>query len=161
MALTTRRRALTTLGAALAGTVALPAGTALAGERPHGPRPLWRAHAHNDYEHPRPSSTPSTTASAASRPTSSSSTAGSSSPTTRGPRPLPHPGGPLPRTARRPRPRPPRLRLPRPPPPLQLLIDLKTEGASTYLELDRQLRRYGRLFTRYANGRVVPAPSRP
>ena len=54
MALTTRRRALTTLGAALAGSVALPAGTALAGEGRHGPRPLWRAHAHNDSEHPRP-----------------------------------------------------------------------------------------------------------
>ncbi|CAM5681155.1 Glycerophosphoryl diester phosphodiesterase family protein OS=Streptomyces tendae OX=1932 GN=GUR47_29550 PE=4 SV=1 [Streptomyces tendae] len=54
MALTTRRRALTTLGAALAGAVALPAGTALASEGRHGPRPLWRSHAHNDYQHPRP-----------------------------------------------------------------------------------------------------------
>ena len=54
MALTTRRRALTTLGAALAGAAALPATQAFAGERAHGPRPLWRAHAHNDYEHPRP-----------------------------------------------------------------------------------------------------------
>src|SRR5689334_20191104 len=54
MALTTRRRALTTLGAALAGAVALPATQALAGEQTHRPRPLWRAHAHNDYEHPRP-----------------------------------------------------------------------------------------------------------
>ncbi|MCZ9341415.1 hypothetical protein NGM37_27000, partial [Streptomyces sp. TRM76130] len=54
MALTTRRRALTTLGAALAGAVTLPAGPALAGERTPGSRPLWRAHAHNDYEHPRP-----------------------------------------------------------------------------------------------------------
>ena len=54
MALTTRRRALTTLGAALAGAVALPAGAASASEGRHWPRPLWRAHAHNDYEHPRP-----------------------------------------------------------------------------------------------------------
>src|SRR5690349_19196948 len=54
MALTTRRRALTTIGAALAGAVALPAAPALAGEQKHRPRPLWRAHAHNDYEHPRP-----------------------------------------------------------------------------------------------------------
>lgn len=49
MALTTRRRALTTLGAALAGAVALPAGAASASEGRHWPRPLWRAHAHNDY----------------------------------------------------------------------------------------------------------------
>lgn len=54
MALTTRRRALTTLGAAFAGAVALPATSALAGEQKHRPRPLWRAHAHNDYDHPRP-----------------------------------------------------------------------------------------------------------
>lgn len=40
--------------------------------------------------------------------------------------------------------------------PLQLLIDIKTEGASTYLELDRQLRRYRHLFTTYAHGRVFP-----
>ncbi|GAA3292198.1 hypothetical protein GCM10020295_10860 [Streptomyces cinereospinus] len=41
---------------------------------------------------------------------------------------------------------------------LQLLIDLKTEGASTYLELDRHLRRYRHLFTTYAHGRVLPGP---
>src|SRR5437660_742306 len=59
MALTTRRRALTALGAALAGTVAGPVAHARASTRPpeprgRGPRPLRRAHAHNDYEHPRP-----------------------------------------------------------------------------------------------------------
>ncbi|MEU1341049.1 twin-arginine translocation signal domain-containing protein, partial [Streptomyces sp. NPDC005827] len=53
MALTTRRRALTTLGAALAGAVVLP-GQAWAGGGHRGPRPLWRAHAHNDYEHTHP-----------------------------------------------------------------------------------------------------------
>ncbi|CAM5694273.1 hypothetical protein SALBM311S_00169 [Streptomyces alboniger] len=37
------------------GAVALPAADALAAERKHRSRPLWRAHAHNDYaEHPRP-----------------------------------------------------------------------------------------------------------
>ncbi|MBT2905135.1 phosphatidylinositol-specific phospholipase C/glycerophosphodiester phosphodiesterase family protein, partial [Streptomyces sp. McG8] len=41
---------------------------------------------------------------------------------------------------------------------LQLLIDLKTEGASTYAELDRRLRRYQGLFTTYAHGRVHPGP---
>ncbi|MET7440409.1 phosphatidylinositol-specific phospholipase C/glycerophosphodiester phosphodiesterase family protein, partial [Streptomyces sp. NPDC005568] len=40
--------------------------------------------------------------------------------------------------------------------PLQLLIDIKTEGASTYLELDRRLRRHKHLFTSYAHGRVHP-----
>ncbi|HSX97916.1 MAG TPA: hypothetical protein VLG91_11080, partial [Streptomyces sp.] len=40
--------------------------------------------------------------------------------------------------------------------PLQLLIDIKTEGSSTYLELDRQLRRHRHLFTTYAHGRVHP-----
>ncbi|MEU9388284.1 phosphatidylinositol-specific phospholipase C/glycerophosphodiester phosphodiesterase family protein, partial [Streptomyces sp. NPDC048279] len=40
--------------------------------------------------------------------------------------------------------------------PVQLLIDIKTEGSSTYLELDRHLRRYPHLFTTYAHGRVVP-----
>lgn len=39
---------------------------------------------------------------------------------------------------------------------LQLLIDIKTEGESTYLELDRRLRRYPHLFTSYAHGRVFP-----
>ena len=54
MALTTRRRALTTLGAALAGAVVLPASQAWADPSQRGPHPLWNAHAHNDYEHPRP-----------------------------------------------------------------------------------------------------------
>src|SRR6478609_9716902 len=54
MALTTRRRALTAFGAALTGTFALPAASAFAGQPTYGPHPLWRAHAHNDYEHPRP-----------------------------------------------------------------------------------------------------------
>ena len=39
MALTTRRTALTTLGAALAGSIALPAAPAPAGERTPRPRP--------------------------------------------------------------------------------------------------------------------------
>lgn len=42
--------------------------------------------------------------------------------------------------------------------PLQLLIDIKTEGSSTYLELDRHLKRYKHLFTTYAHGRVLPGP---
>src|SRR4051812_50146961 len=54
MALITRRRALTTLGAAVAATLAPPVGSAWADSQGHRPRPLWRAHAHNDYLHPRP-----------------------------------------------------------------------------------------------------------
>lgn len=41
--------------------------------------------------------------------------------------------------------------------PLKLLIDIKTEGASTYLELDRHLRRYRQIFTTYAHGTVRKA----
>lgn len=42
--------------------------------------------------------------------------------------------------------------------PLQLLVDIKTEGSSTYLELDRHLRRHRHLFTTYVHGKVVPGP---
>ncbi|GAA4792403.1 phosphatidylinositol-specific phospholipase C/glycerophosphodiester phosphodiesterase family protein [Streptomyces ziwulingensis] len=159
MARTTRRRALTTLGAALAASVALPAGTALAGERAHRPRPLWRAHAHNDYEHPRPlldaldhrfgnveadiylvdgrllvahdvvDLDPSRTlASLYLDPLAARVRAQ---------------GGSVYRGHHR---------------PLQLLIDIKTEGAATYLALDRELRRHPHLFTTYAHGRVRPGP---
>ncbi|QJS13275.1 hypothetical protein HKX69_30345 [Streptomyces argyrophyllae] len=159
MALTTRRRALTTFGAALAGTLALPAGHALAGERTRHPRPLWHAHAHNDYEHPRPLADaldhrfgsveadiflvgdqllvgheasdldPSRTLeSLYLEPLAARVEA--------------HHGHVY-RGARR---------------PLQLLVDIKTEGSATYLELDRHLRRYPHLFTRYAHGRVHPGP---
>lgn len=157
MAGTTRRRALTTLGAALAGAVALPAGTALASEDRHGPRPLWRAHAHNDYEHPRPlldaldhrfgsveadihlvggqllvAHDPEdldparTLESLYLDPLAARVRA--------------HHGRVYRRDRR----------------PLQLLVDIKTEGASTYLELDRHLRRYKHLFTTYSHGRVFP-----
>ncbi|MER5216990.1 phosphatidylinositol-specific phospholipase C/glycerophosphodiester phosphodiesterase family protein [Streptomyces sp. NPDC002838] len=159
MALTTRRRVLTTLGAALAGSVALPAGSALAGEQKHRPRPLWRAHAHNDYEHPRPLfdaldhrfgsleadiflvgdqllvahdpvdlDPARTLESLYLDPLAARVRANH---------------GSVYRGYRR---------------PLQLLIDIKTEGSSTYLELDRRLRRYKHLFTTYAHGRVFPGP---
>jgi len=159
MALTTRRRALTTLGAALAGSVALPATQALAGERRHRPNPLWRAHAHNDYEHPRP------LLDALDHRFGSVEAdiylAGGQLLVAHDPEDL-DPSrtleslylGPLAarvrahhgsvyRGHRR---------------PLQLLIDIKTEGVSTYLELDRQLGRYRSLFTTYAHGRVLPGP---
>lgn len=159
MALTTRRRALTTLGAALAGSVALPVTHAWAGDGKHGPRPLWRAHAHNDYEHPRPlfdaldhrfgsveadiylvgdqllvahdpvDLDPSRTLESLYLDPLAARVKAN--------------GGSVYRGYRK---------------PLQLLIDIKTEGASTYLELDRHLRRYRHLFTTYAHGRVYPGP---
>lgn len=155
MAPTTRRRALTTFGAALAGSVAGPAAYARASERKRGPRPLLRAHAHNDYEHPRPlfdaldhrftsveadiylvgdqllvahdpvDLDPSRTLeSLYLEPLLARIRANQGSVY----------GGY--RT------------------PLQLLIDIKTEGASTYLELDRHLRRYRQIFTTYVHGTV-------
>ncbi|WP_432053793.1 phosphatidylinositol-specific phospholipase C/glycerophosphodiester phosphodiesterase family protein [Streptomyces sp. bgisy022] len=159
MHLTTRRRALTTLGAAVAAGVALPAGQALAGEHRHRPRPLWRAHAHNDYEHPRPlfdaldhrfgsveadvflvdgrllvahdpeDLDPSRTLeSLYLEPLAARVRAQ---------------GGSVHRGHHR---------------PFQLLIDLKTEGASTYHALHRRLRRHRHLFTTFAHGRVLPGP---
>lgn len=157
MALTTRRRALTTLGAALAGAVALPAGIASAGEGRPGPRPLWRAHAHNDYEHPRPlldaldhrfgsveadvylvdgqllvAHAPEDLD--PSRTLESLYLAPLAARVRAG-------HGRVYRRDRR---------------PLQLLIDIKTAGEAAYLELDRQLRRHQRLFTTCTHGRVLP-----
>ncbi|GEC05563.1 hypothetical protein SSP24_32180 [Streptomyces spinoverrucosus] len=159
MALTTRRRALTTLGAALAGAVALPGASALADDRKRSPRPLWRAHAHNDYEHPRPlldaldhrfgsveadiylvgdqllvahdpeDLDPARTLESLYLDTLAARVKANRGSVYRG-----HRGS------------------------LQLLIDIKTEGASTYLELDRHLRRYRHLFTTYAHGKVFPGP---
>ncbi|MGW1503148.1 phosphatidylinositol-specific phospholipase C/glycerophosphodiester phosphodiesterase family protein [Streptomyces mirabilis] len=159
MALTTRRRALTTLGAALAGSVALPASRALAGEEKHHTRPLWRAHAHNDYEHPRPlfdaldhrfgsveadiylvgdqllvahdpvDLDPTRTLESLYLAPLAARVKANHGSVYRGYRE-----------------------------PLQLLIDIKTEGSSTYLELDRHLSRYPHLLTTYAHGRVRPGP---
>ncbi|MGW2784147.1 phosphatidylinositol-specific phospholipase C/glycerophosphodiester phosphodiesterase family protein [Streptomyces populi] len=159
MAHTTRRGAITTLGAAIAGSFALPAPRALAGEAKPRTEPLWRAHAHNDYEHPRPLldaldhrfgsveadiylvgdqllvahdpvelDPARTLESLYLEPLAARVRADH---------------GSVYRGHHR---------------PLQLLIDIKTEGASTYLELDRQLRRHRHLFTSYAHGEVRPGP---
>ncbi|WP_369387766.1 phosphatidylinositol-specific phospholipase C/glycerophosphodiester phosphodiesterase family protein [Streptomyces sp. CG1] len=159
MALTTRRRALTTLGAALAGAVVLPGSQAWAGSSHRGRRPLWNAHAHNDYEHPRPlfdaldhrfgsvegdiflvgdqllighdssELDPTRTLESLYLDPLAAIVRGNHGSVYRG--------------WRR---------------PLQLLIDIKTEGSSTYLELDRHLRRYPHLFTRYDRGRIHRGP---
>jgi hypothetical protein len=159
MALTTRRRALSTLGAALAGAVALPAARAAADQHRQDTRPLWRAHAHNDYEHPHPlfdalghrfgsveadiylvgdqllvahdpvDLDPSRTLESLYLDPLAARVRANHGWVYRGHRE-----------------------------PLQLLVDIKTEGSSTYLELDRHLRPYRHLFTTYAHGRVHPGP---
>ncbi|MEU5365171.1 phosphatidylinositol-specific phospholipase C/glycerophosphodiester phosphodiesterase family protein [Streptomyces sp. NPDC005925] len=159
MALTTRRTLLTTFGAALAGTVALPAPRAAAEGDRRGPRPLWRAHAHNDYEHTRPlldaldhrfgsveadtylvdgqllvahdpeDLDPARTLESLYLAPLAARVRANRGAVYRGQRK-----------------------------PLQLLVDIKTEGASTYLELDRQLARHQHLFTACVHGRVVPGP---
>jgi hypothetical protein len=160
MALTTRRRALTALGAALATSVVAPtAAHAQSSSRHHGhhqgPRPLHRAHAHNDYEHPRPLFDAldhrfgSVEADiylvdgqllVAHDPVDLDPTRTLESlyldpllARVRANHGTVYPGW---RTS------------------LQLLVDIKTEGASTYLELDRRLRSYRSIFTTYAYGRV-------
>ncbi|MEU6122562.1 phosphatidylinositol-specific phospholipase C/glycerophosphodiester phosphodiesterase family protein [Streptomyces sp. NPDC047123] len=155
MALTTRRRALTTFGAALAGSVALPAYAHAGGHHPR-PRPLIRAHAHNDYEHPRPlldaldhrfgsveadiylvdgqllvahdpvDLDPTRTLESLYLKPLAARVRAQHGSVYRGHH----------RT------------------PFQLLVDIKTEGASTYAELHRRLRPYRRLFTTYSHGKV-------
>ncbi|MFJ9311796.1 phosphatidylinositol-specific phospholipase C/glycerophosphodiester phosphodiesterase family protein [Streptomyces cyaneofuscatus] len=160
----TRRRALTVTLATAAAVIAAPAGVAAASPvaaspatvgRPSRFRPLRHAHAHNDYLHPRPlhdalahgftsveadiflvdgellvdhdpaGLDPSRTlAGLYLEPLRALVRAGH--------------GSVHPHTRR----------------PLQLLIDIKADGVAAYRELDRQLTRYGSLFTRYHHGRV-------
>ncbi|MFJ4693821.1 phosphatidylinositol-specific phospholipase C/glycerophosphodiester phosphodiesterase family protein [Streptomyces sp. NPDC088766] len=159
MALITRRGALTTFGAALTAVLAPPAGSAFAAEQRHRPSPLWHAHAHNDYEHPRPlldaldhrfgsveadvflvdgqllvahdpvDLDPGRTLESLYLAPLAARVEANHGSVHRGSRT-----------------------------PLQLLVDIKTEGASAYLELDRRLRRYGKLFTTYDHGRVRRGP---
>ncbi|MCX4966540.1 phosphatidylinositol-specific phospholipase C/glycerophosphodiester phosphodiesterase family protein [Streptomyces sp. NBC_00654] len=158
MAHLTRRRVVTTALAAAAAGAVLPIGSAAAAGtsgRPHRPRPLRHAHAHNDYLHPRPLhdalehgftsveadvflvdgellvaheatdlDPARTLASLYLDPLLARVRANHGSV---------HPGD------RR---------------PVQLLIDIKADGVAAYLELDRQLRRYRRMLTRYSHGRI-------
>ncbi|MET7361148.1 phosphatidylinositol-specific phospholipase C/glycerophosphodiester phosphodiesterase family protein [Streptomyces sp. NPDC005562] len=155
MALTTRRRALTTLGAALAGGIATPA-YAHASQRGHQPRPLLRAHAHNDYDHPRPlfdaldhrfhsveadiylvdgqllvahdpvDLDPTRTLESLYLDPLAARVRANHGSVYRG---YHHT-------------------------PFQLLIDIKTEGAATYTALHEHLRPYRRLFSTYVHGKV-------
>ncbi|MEU6992097.1 phosphatidylinositol-specific phospholipase C/glycerophosphodiester phosphodiesterase family protein [Streptomyces sp. NPDC046465] len=155
MALTTRRRALTTLGATIVGGIAMPAYAQATG-RGHRPRPLLRAHAHNDYEHPRPlldaldhrfnsveadiylvdgqllvahdpvDLDPTRTLESLYLEPLAARVRAQHGSVYRGDHRV----------------------------PFQLLIDIKTEGAATYTALHRHLRPYRRLFTTYAHGKV-------
>ncbi|MFI7005000.1 phosphatidylinositol-specific phospholipase C/glycerophosphodiester phosphodiesterase family protein [Streptomyces sp. NPDC050145] len=159
MAPTTRRRALGTFAAALATGLAAPQLARADGQGPRGPRPLLRAHAHNDYEHPRPlfdaldhrfnsveadiylvdgdllvahdpvDLDPSRTLESLYLAPLAARVRANHGSVYQGHRV-----------------------------PLQLLVDIKTDGAATYLELDRQLKRHRHLFTTYAHGRVRPGP---
>ncbi|AVZ77840.1 hypothetical protein SLUN_35830 [Streptomyces lunaelactis] len=157
MVLTTRRRAVTTLAAALAGAVAAPA-YAQAAEKHGGqtrPQPLRRAHAHNDYLHERPlhdALSHGFTSVEADIFLVNGELLVAHEPADLDPTrtlrslyldPLlarvkaNH--GSVYRGYRR---------------PVQLLVDIKTDGVAAYLELDRQLRYYRRMLSSYAYGHV-------
>ncbi|WP_330172318.1 phosphatidylinositol-specific phospholipase C/glycerophosphodiester phosphodiesterase family protein [Streptomyces sp. NBC_01498] len=154
MALTTRRRAVTTVAAVLAGAVATPS-YAAATERGRRPEPLRRAHAHNDYLHGRPLhdalSHGFTSVEAdiflvdgdllvAHEPESLDPTRTLRSLYLDPLRDrIRANGGAVYRGYHR---------------PVQLLIDIKTDGAAAYLELHRQLNAYRALLSTYAHGTV-------
>ncbi|MFD4586458.1 phosphatidylinositol-specific phospholipase C/glycerophosphodiester phosphodiesterase family protein [Streptomyces sp. NPDC058423] len=159
---TTRRRAVTTFAAALAGAVAttVPAQAAArpAGARPGGVRPLRRAHAHNDYLHTRPlhdALDHGFTSVEADVFLVEGELLVAHEPAQLDPR----------RTLARLYLEPLLARIRanhgsvylghhR---PVQLLIDIKNDGVDTYRELHRQLAAYRMILTTYAHGRVRPA----
>ncbi|WNO70922.1 MULTISPECIES: phosphatidylinositol-specific phospholipase C/glycerophosphodiester phosphodiesterase family protein [unclassified Streptomyces] len=162
--LTTRRRAVTTLAAALAGAVAVPA-AAQAAQNPgvqHRPRPLRQAHAHNDYLHERPlhdALSHGFTSLEADIFLVNGELLVAHTPEELDPT----------RTLRSLYLDPllARVRANHGSvyrgygKPVQLLVDIKTDGVACYLELDRQLRRYSRMLTGYAHGRVRPGAVTP
>ncbi|GAA1502617.1 phosphatidylinositol-specific phospholipase C/glycerophosphodiester phosphodiesterase family protein [Streptomyces albidochromogenes] len=152
----TRRKVVTTLAAAFAGAVAVP-GYAQAAERKPGRRPLRRAHAHNDYEHERPlhdALSHGFTSVEADIFLVQGQLLVAHDPVDLDPSrtleslylaPLAarvranH--GHVYRGYRR---------------PVQLLVDIKNDGAAAYLELHRQLRRHRRMLSTYTHGHVRP-----
>ncbi|MEU1216442.1 phosphatidylinositol-specific phospholipase C/glycerophosphodiester phosphodiesterase family protein [Streptomyces sp. NPDC005790] len=159
MAPLTRRRVVTTALATAAAGAFVPAQAAAAAPaapaRPRGPRPLARAHAHNDYLHPRPLHDALahgfTSVEADIFLVGGELLVAHEAETLDPARTLVslyldpllarvrahhgsvHAGHPD---------------------PLHLLIDIKTDGAATYLALDRVLRRYRHILTRSVRGRV-------
>ncbi|TXL89862.1 phosphatidylinositol-specific phospholipase C/glycerophosphodiester phosphodiesterase family protein [Streptomyces sp. IB2014 016-6] len=154
MALTTRRRAVTTIAAAFAGAVAVPS-YARATERGGPPAPLRRAHAHNDYLHERPlhdALSHRFTSVEADVFLVDGELLVAHEPETLDPTrtlrslyldPLRERvranGGAVYRGHHR---------------PVQLLIDIKTDGAAAYLELHRQLRAHRSMLSTYSHGAV-------
>ncbi|MGW1882616.1 phosphatidylinositol-specific phospholipase C/glycerophosphodiester phosphodiesterase family protein [Streptomyces sp. NPDC001970] len=159
---TTRRAAVTTIAAALAGAALAPAAQALAAEPAHRARPLRRAHAHNDYLHTRPlhdALAHGFTSLEADIFLVDGELLVAHEPAQLDPTrtlrslyldPLlarvraNH--GSVHRGYRR---------------PVQLLVDIKNDGVNTYLELDRQLQAYRRILSTYAHGRVHPGAVAP
>ncbi|MGW0310896.1 phosphatidylinositol-specific phospholipase C/glycerophosphodiester phosphodiesterase family protein [Streptomyces flavidovirens] len=161
----TRRRVVTTLAAAVAGTFAVPAHAEAAGKKPGqqpGRRPLRRAHAHNDYEHERPlhdALSHGFTSVEADIFLVGGQLLVAHDPVDLDPSrtleslylaPLAarvranH--GSVYRGYRR---------------PVQLLIDIKNDGAAAYLEVHRQLRRHRWMLSMYAHGHVRPGAVTP
>ncbi|MGN9790702.1 phosphatidylinositol-specific phospholipase C/glycerophosphodiester phosphodiesterase family protein [Streptomyces sp. OZ13] len=154
---TTRRTAVTTLAAALAGAAAVPsqARAAARSGAPDAPAPLRRAHAHNDYLHEHPlhdALSHGFTSLEADIFLVDGELLVAHEPAELDPArtlrslyldPLlarvraNH--GSVYRGRRR---------------PVQLLIDIKTDGVAAYLELDRQLREYRRMLSSCAHGHV-------
>jgi hypothetical protein len=157
MADPTRRRALATLGAALAWGAA-PAVTGRALDHPAG-RPLTRAHAHNDYEHPRPLFDALDyrfgSIEADIHLVDGALLVGHDAADLHPARTLESlyldPLHALVRTNHGSVYEGWKV-------PVQLLIDVKTDGAATYRELDRHLQRHQQILTTYAHGKVHPGP---
>ncbi|GAA1367462.1 phosphatidylinositol-specific phospholipase C/glycerophosphodiester phosphodiesterase family protein [Streptomyces beijiangensis] len=152
----TRRRVVATLVATAAAGAALPLQTASAQDRRPGPRPLRRAHAHNDYEHEHPlfdalshgftsveadiylvdgqllvshdrvDLDPTRTLESLYLDPLLARVKANHGSVYRG---YHH--------------------------PVQLLVDIKEDGDAAYRELDRRLRPYRRMLSTYANGRVT------
>ncbi|MFI5806155.1 phosphatidylinositol-specific phospholipase C/glycerophosphodiester phosphodiesterase family protein [Streptomyces sp. NPDC051561] len=162
MSLTTRRAAAATFAGALVGAAGwastLPAAATAAkpgAEQKHRPRPLRRAHAHNDYEHPRPlldALSHGFTSVEADIYLVDGQLLVAHDPVDLDPartlealylKPLAalvraHHGSVHPGRHR----------------PVQLLVDIKTQGVDTYLELHRRLRPYRRMLSTCTDGRT-------
>ncbi|WP_199551001.1 phosphatidylinositol-specific phospholipase C/glycerophosphodiester phosphodiesterase family protein [Streptomyces sp. N35] len=152
----TRRTAVTTVAAAVAGAIAVPSSAQATGGRPRR-KPLRRAHAHNDYLHTRPlldALDHRFTSVEADIFLVDGELLVAHDPVDLDPsrtleslylKPLAERvrrnHGSVYRGHRR---------------PVQLLIDIKADGVAAYAELHRQLHRHRRLFTTYAQGKVRP-----
>ncbi|MEW1692215.1 phosphatidylinositol-specific phospholipase C/glycerophosphodiester phosphodiesterase family protein [Streptomyces sp. NPDC091265] len=168
MAFPSRRRVVTTAAVTAAAGTLLPLRTAAAAETPaaartvRGPRPLPRAHAHNDYLHTRPlhdalahgfTSVEADVFLVDGELLVAHEATGLDPARTLSALYL----GPL----------LDRVRanhgtvFPGDRTPVQLLIDIKTDGAAAYRELDRQLRSHRQMLTAFRHGRVRPGAVTP